>query len=159
MMILKRAAHVYSGGLAAIAIASAVLSGCGSSNGDTTIAQTTKPAAQTTNPAPVHGTYSPAIDPASFSSTVDNRYFPLTPGSVTRARGVAENGTTPQVDRAAVTNQTKRIIGVDTVVVLDPVRALTDSLSSERMTGTPRTRRATCGTSGRTRSTTRTGTS
>src|SRR3954452_16580307 len=113
-MIPKRATHMYGGVLAAIAIIAAVLSGCGSSSGGSA-------SAKTANPAPIQGTYSPSIDPANFSSTVDNRYFPLTPGSVTRSKGVAEDGKTPQADRSVVTHQTKTILGIDTVVVLDTI--------------------------------------
>jgi hypothetical protein len=114
MVLSKRATGIYGSVVAATAIVAAALSGCGSSGGDSATQQTT-------NPAPVHGTYSPTIDPANFSSTVDNRYFPLTPGSVTRAEGVAEDGKTPQVDKSVVTNQTKTILGVDCVVVHDTV--------------------------------------
>jgi hypothetical protein len=114
MMISKRAKHTYGSVLAAVAIVAAALAGCGSSGGASATAETT-------SPAPVQGSYAPSIDPANFSSTVDNRYFPLTPGSVTRAEGVAEDGKTPQADRSEVTRQTKTILGVDTVVVLDTI--------------------------------------
>ena len=36
-------------------------------------------AASASELAPVHGTYSPTIDPANFVATIDNRYFPLIP--------------------------------------------------------------------------------
>jgi hypothetical protein len=29
----------------------------------------------------LHGKYSPSIDPANFVATIDNRYFPLKPGT------------------------------------------------------------------------------
>ena len=114
MMTSKRTTHMYGGVLAVVAIVAAALAGCGSSGGASATAETT-------SLAPVQGSYSPSIDPANFSSTVDNRYFPLTPGSVTRSNGVAEDGKTPQVDRSEVTRQTKTILGVDTVVVLDTI--------------------------------------
>ena len=38
--------------------------------------------------------YSPTIDPANFVTTIDNRYFPLMPGTGFHYKGVAENGTT-----------------------------------------------------------------
>jgi hypothetical protein len=74
-----------------------------------------------TSPAPVTLPYSPSIDPANFVAGVDNRYFPLVPGTSLRYRGVAENGRTPQTDVAAVTHRTKRIRGVSCTVVRDTV--------------------------------------
>lgn len=71
--------------------------------------------------APIHGTYSPKIDPSNFVTTIDNRYFPLKPGTTFLYKGVAENGTTPQTDEMVVTNQTKVILGVTSVVVRDTV--------------------------------------
>ncbi len=71
--------------------------------------------------APVSGPYAPDIRPADFTTKVDNPLFPLSPGSTTRATGVAENGTTAQLDVATVTNRTKRVDGVDCVVVRDVV--------------------------------------
>jgi hypothetical protein len=74
-----------------------------------------------TSPAPVTLPYSPKVDPANFVARVDNRCFPLAPGTVLRYRGFAENGRTPQTDVARVTHRTKRILGVDCTVVRDTV--------------------------------------
>jgi hypothetical protein len=98
----------------------AVVLGCGSSGGNAATAQPTT-SARATNPAPVHGTYSPTIEPANFVSRVDNPYLPFKPGTTLRFKGVAENGTTPQTDVEFVTHRTKRILGVDATVVLDKV--------------------------------------
>jgi hypothetical protein len=76
---------------------------------------------RSTSPAPVTLPYSPKIDPANFVAGVGNRYFPLTPGTTLRYRGVAENGKTPQTDVAAVIHQTKQILGVTCTVVRDTV--------------------------------------
>ncbi len=103
--------------LGAILAALALIGGCGSSDAGTTAA----PEESASLLAPVSGTYAPAIDPAAFVTAIDNPYFPLRPGTVTRATGVAENGKTPQVDVSTVTNRTKRILGVDCVVVRDVV--------------------------------------
>jgi hypothetical protein len=119
---------------AAVAIAMATLgalvAGCGS-GGETTTSQVSSPPSSTTQGgstsasvsslAPIQGKYSPAIDPANFVSTIDNRYFPLEPGTTFRYEGVAENGKTPQTDVEVVTHQTKRIMGVDATVVRDTV--------------------------------------
>jgi hypothetical protein len=75
------------------------------------------------SPAPTSGPYDPSIDPAAFVSAVDNRWFPLKPGTTLRYRGVAENGTTPQTDVATVLHRTKRILGVDCTIVRDTVRS------------------------------------
>jgi hypothetical protein len=67
----------------------------------------------------LHGGYSPAIDPSSFGAKVDNRYFPLEPGTTFHYRGYS--GASPQTDDMTVTHQTKRILGVRCVVVRDTV--------------------------------------
>ncbi|HEY1276235.1 MAG TPA: hypothetical protein VGF25_15075 [Thermoleophilaceae bacterium] len=71
--------------------------------------------------APVHGPYHPRIDPADFVRRVDNRWFPLKPGTGFHYRGVAEDGTTPQRDDMIVTHRTKTILGVRCTVVRDTV--------------------------------------
>src|SRR5258707_1206321 len=72
-------------------------------------------------PAPDRGTaacpaaeYSPAIDPADFSTTVDNPLYPLVPG--TGYTFVDLDGT---IGQTIVTPDTKDILGVKTVVVHD----------------------------------------
>jgi hypothetical protein len=69
----------------------------------------------------VHGAYHPSIDPTNFVDRIDNRYFPLLPGTAFHYEGVAEDGKTPQADDQLVTAQTKRILGVDCTVVRDVV--------------------------------------
>lgn len=119
--------------LSILAAAGALIAGCGSSS-DTI---STPPVASTSSNAasgaptgssasalaPIHGSYAPDINPADFVATVDNAWFPLKPGTVFRYQGVAENGKTPQLDIATVTNKTKRIQGVDCVVVRDVVES------------------------------------
>ena len=73
------------------------------------------------NLAPIHGTYSPKIVPANFVKTIDNRYFPLKPGTTFRYKGVQEDGKTPLTDVEVVTHQTKEILGVRSTVVRDTV--------------------------------------
>jgi hypothetical protein len=67
----------------------------------------------------IHGTYAPAIDPANFVAVIDNRYFPLKPGTGFHYR--ATKGTSAQTDDMIVTNQTKDILGVRCTVVRDTV--------------------------------------
>jgi hypothetical protein len=115
---LKRVSH---GALAlsTVAVVVGISAGCGSSNN--AASTTTTPATSASELASVHGPYSPTIDPASFVTTIDNRYFPLLPGTAFHYKGVAEDGKTPQTDDMVVTHQTKMILGVPSTVVRDTV--------------------------------------
>src|SRR5689334_21020882 len=99
-----------------------VACGCGSSG-----KASTDPSAATASTgsapelAPIHGTYAPTIDPADFVRGVDNRYFPLKPGTTFHYKGVQEDGKTPQSDDAVVTKRGKTILGVKATVVQDSV--------------------------------------
>lgn len=72
-------------------------------------------AACTDTPAP----YAPDIDPAAFTTRIDNRYFPLAPGSKWIYEGEVEGGT--ERTTVIVSDQTKVIMGVTCVVVRDTV--------------------------------------
>jgi hypothetical protein len=104
--------------LAALTLAG-LAAGCGSSNNAGSSTTTTPTSASEL--APVRGAYSPTIDPADFVGTIDNRYFPLVPGTGFHYKGVAEDGTTPQTDDMVVTHQTKMILGIPSTVVRDTV--------------------------------------
>src|SRR5207253_1325328 len=97
--------------------------GCGSSGGGKSSSTTSSPAsaspASAPSLAPIHGTYSPSINPANFVATIDNPYFPLKPGTGFHYKGV--RGTIPQTDDEVVTHQTKKILGVRATVVRDTV--------------------------------------
>jgi len=67
----------------------------------------------------LHGPYSPAIKPANFVTTIDNRYFPLKPGTAYRYKGY--KGAASQTDDMVVTHQEKRILGINCTVVRDTV--------------------------------------
>jgi hypothetical protein len=67
----------------------------------------------------LHGGYSPAIVPSNFVAAIDNRYFPLAPGTTFDYRGYS--GDTLQTDEMTVTHRTKTILGVRSVVVRDTV--------------------------------------
>jgi hypothetical protein len=69
--------------------------------------------------APIHGKYSPKIDPANFVGTIDNRYLPFKPGTTFHYEGV--RGTTPQTDDEVVTDRTTQILGIRCTVVRDTV--------------------------------------
>jgi len=90
--------------------------GCGSSrHSSSTAPVATSPSAL----APVHGHYAPSIDPANFVAKVDNRFWPLEPG--TGFHYVGTRGTTAQQDDEVVTHQTRRILGIAATVVRDTV--------------------------------------
>jgi hypothetical protein len=59
------------------------------------------------------------LSPSDFVRRVDNRWFPLKPGSRYRYKGNKEG--TRMIDRLQVTHRTKRILGVKTTVVHDVV--------------------------------------
>ena len=103
---------------AAAALLAAVLAGCGSSGGGSSLSTTTSaPSASTL--APIHGHYAPHIDPANFVSTINNRYWPLIPGTAYHYKGVKQAAF--QVDNEVVTHQKKRILGIPSTVVRDTV--------------------------------------
>jgi hypothetical protein len=102
--------------LFAVATIAIALAGCGSS---TATESSTTTGASASSLAPVHGHYAPHVDPANFVATVDNRYWPLQPGTTFHYEGV--RGSTPQTDDEVVTHQTKQILGVTCTVVRDTV--------------------------------------
>ena len=63
--------------------------------------------------------YSPTIDPAAFSATIDNAYLPMVPGTRTIYEAHTPDGL--QQTTTEVTRDTKMIMGVKTVVVHDTV--------------------------------------
>jgi hypothetical protein len=69
--------------------------------------------------APIHGKYSPSIHAADFVSRVDNRFWPLKPGTAFHYQGV--RGATQQIDDETVTHKTKPILGIRCTVVRDTV--------------------------------------
>jgi hypothetical protein len=95
-------------GVATIVLLAALAGGCGSSQVNSA-----------SDLAPVRGHYSPSIDPKSFVRTVDNRYWPLKPGTAYHYTG--ERGTTAQTDDEVVTHETKTILGIACTVVRDTV--------------------------------------
>jgi len=90
--------------------------GCGSSrHSSSDVAVTTSPSAL----APIHGHYAPSTDPNNFVAKVDNRFWPLEPG--TAFHYVGTRGTTAQTDDEVVTHQTRLILGIAATVVRDTV--------------------------------------
>ncbi|WP_440948347.1 hypothetical protein ACSAZL_09020 [Methanosarcina sp. T3] len=61
--------------------------------------------------------YSPVINPDDFVEVIDNPYFPLTPGTTFVYEGESEGE--PIRDEVYVTNETRMVMGVTTIVVRD----------------------------------------
>jgi hypothetical protein len=78
-------------------------------------------ASQTPFPAALQSgqPYAPVIDPADFVAAVDNRYFPLTPGTRWVMEGEGESAGETTITE--VTSETKTILGVACTVVRDEV--------------------------------------
>src|SRR5438094_6360794 len=102
----------------AFALLAGLGGGCGSSGGGGTSSMSAA-STSASSLAPIHGNYSPSIDPANFVATGDNRYWPLEPGTGFHYQGL--RGKTPQTDDELVTRQAKRILGVRCTVVRDTV--------------------------------------
>jgi hypothetical protein len=110
-----------------VAVTACALTGCG---GDTPAPGPTGSSGPTqagsTGPmpagsaAPVTGAYAPHIDPADFSSTVDNPFFPLKPGMRWEYRSQTKDGVETTV--VSVTTKTHTIMGIPCVEVRDTVR-------------------------------------
>jgi hypothetical protein len=104
--------------LDAIVAASMVLAvACGASSGSTSSGDEGSSKSVQGNTA--RATYSPNIDPAKFTTSVDNEYFPLKPGTTYIYKGKTADST--EGDTVAVTSDTKNIMGVECVVVNDKV--------------------------------------
>jgi hypothetical protein len=67
----------------------------------------------------MQASYSPSINPSEFTTNIDNKYFPLKPGTTFVYRGKTQSAT--EGDIVAVTSDTKNIMGVECVVVDDKV--------------------------------------
>jgi hypothetical protein len=63
--------------------------------------------------------YAPRIDPADFTSKIDNKYFPLKPGTTFVYKGTLHGSA--ERDEMAVTHDTRRVMGVKSLVVSDRV--------------------------------------
>ena len=106
--------------------AASVVAGCGSSGTSLSTANSsgsTPPTSAGSTPPPdtsgVPVNYHPHIDPTQFTTQVTNRYFPLKPGRTLVYTGIRDGAPTKHV--FAVTHQTKRVLGVDCLVISDVV--------------------------------------
>jgi hypothetical protein len=106
---------------------------CTGSTASTPQASPSGPGSQTATPAPsgplptppgsaapVTGAYAPTIDPAAFSATVDNPFFPLRPGMRWNYRSSTPDGV--ETTAVTATTKTRTIMGVRCVEVRDTVK-------------------------------------
>jgi hypothetical protein len=103
-----------------LAATAGLVVGCGSSDKPAPKA----PVAAVTNGTPDGTTkpvapYDPKIVPSKFSTTITNRYWPLTPGRTWIYAGLKDG--VPERVQVTVTRQSKTILGVACVVVSDIV--------------------------------------
>jgi hypothetical protein len=91
--------------------------------------------------------FAPEFNPDSFVRTVDNRFFPLVPGTQFVYKG--EEDEESETNVTLVTKERKRILGISAVVVVTGC-SWTGSSRRRPSTGTPRTPGGMSGTWGRT---------
>lgn len=72
--------------------------------------------------------YDPQINPADFSTSIDNKYFTLTPGITFSYETKTEDGI--ETNKTVVTNLVREVMGVKTLVIWDRVW-LNDQLIEE----------------------------
>jgi hypothetical protein len=80
------------------------------------------PPANATQPAineSLNETYDPKLNPDHFSAQITNKYFTLTPGKKMVYEGETQDGT--ERVETYVTNQTRMVQGIETIVVWDRV--------------------------------------
>ena len=98
----------------AVGFAAAVAAGCGGAGGGSNGGSSANGGSSTSGAA-----YSPHIDPADFTTTIDNKYFPLKPGTTFVYEGTMEGAS--ERDVMAVTHDTRRVMGVECLVASDRV--------------------------------------
>jgi hypothetical protein len=109
-----------------LAALAALLAGC-SSGGDsgsssqssTSTGSGSSQSTQASTSPTATPSYHPGIRPADFTTTIDNRYYPLKPG--TTKMYVGKRDGLPMRHEIIVTRRTRTVMGVPCVVVLDTV--------------------------------------
>jgi hypothetical protein len=99
-------------------VAVLLAAGCGSSDKPAPTEKLAAAPATATTASPGSG-YNPTIRPSDFTNNITNPYWPLKPGTNWTFEGTKDGA--PQHVEVSVTNEHKRILGVDCVVVRDIV--------------------------------------
>jgi hypothetical protein len=102
--------------MAIVATAAAAISGCSSSKSPSS--STAKEVVGCAAGADAGGGYNPPIVASDFTTTIDNPYYPLVPGTAQHLKDSAGN-----IVVIEVTQDTKTILGVTTRVIHDTVTA------------------------------------
>jgi len=120
-------------------VAAVALAGCGSNGSTSAPTMATEPistSSATAKPLPPDWTvpltqnrYAPRVDPAQFTDKITNNYFPLVPGTVMVYEGKRDG--VPLRIELTVTNETKDIFGVKTIVVRDVVTGALEERTSD----------------------------
>lgn len=63
--------------------------------------------------------YNPVIDPANFTTKIDNPFYPLKPGTIYTYKGMTDAG--EELNTVEVTHSTRVLMGVTCVEVIDTV--------------------------------------
>jgi hypothetical protein len=106
--------------MAGVCCALLLATGCGSDDGNSEPARDTNPGATGDLP---QGSESVDLDPADFTTTIDNPYFPITPNGKPGSKWVyrgTEGGEEVKVE-VTVTDDEKEVEGIPAVVVEDAV--------------------------------------
>jgi hypothetical protein len=90
-----------------------LMAGCTNSSSSSSSSQEHKGSTQEKASTQEQKAYTPHINPAQFTTKIDNEYLPLKPGTVFLYKGGTER------DRMTVTHSTKKVMGVECVVVDD----------------------------------------
>lgn len=106
------------------AVAAAIATACSShpgpaGAGSTSVKAVSSAVPPVSGPRTIEPFYNPAINPAEFTTTIDNPYYPLIPGTRFIYEGVTPDGREHNV--VEVTSETKTVMGVTTRVVHDSV--------------------------------------
>jgi hypothetical protein len=96
-----------------VALVLLLVTGCGSKS-DGTYGTTDEKTQRTS-----HEAYSPGIKPSDFTTEIDNKYFPLKPGTTFLYEGKFQGAR--ERDVMAVTHDTRRFMGVECLVASDRV--------------------------------------
>jgi hypothetical protein len=123
-MLRTNIAAGLAGSLVVLAACTAVSPSPGTTGASSTSRASGSPAPSPTSfPAALQSgePYTPTIDPGDFAAVVDNRYFPLIPGTRWVMKGEGESA--GEVTTTEVTTDTKTILGVVCTVVRDEVDA------------------------------------
>src|SRR5215217_8373762 len=100
---------------ALLAISALLTAACGVGVGSSSSGNAEKP-----KPGPEKAAgYAPKIVPSDFTTRIENKYFPLKPGTTFVYRGKTEDAS--EGDTVHVTSDTKNVMGVECVVVDDRV--------------------------------------